>query len=126
MSYKPEGYNSISPYLVVDGAQKLVNLLKAVFNAEETRRYDKPDGTIGHIELKIDDSIVMLSDATEHFEAMPYMLHVYVPDVYATYNKAIEQGCEPVKAPEREGDDPDVRGMFKDVLGNLWAVGTQT
>jgi uncharacterized glyoxalase superfamily protein PhnB len=56
--YKPTGYNSVSPYLVVKGAQKLIDLLKQIFNAKELRRYDMPDGTIMHAEVQIDDSVI--------------------------------------------------------------------
>ncbi|WP_207955371.1 hypothetical protein [Segetibacter sp. 3557_3] len=90
--YKPKDYNSLSPYLVVDQAQKLVDLLKAVFNATELRRYDHGDGTIAHIELKLDDSVIMMSNSTEQYAANKMMLHMYVPDVFETFNRAIAQG----------------------------------
>lgn len=61
MSYKPKNYNSLSPYLIVDDAEKLVNLLKILFDAEELRRYDREDGSIMDIEIKLDDSILMIS-----------------------------------------------------------------
>ena len=57
--YKPENYNSVSPYLVVHGAQRMIELLKSIFDAEELRKYDMPDGTIMHAEVRIDDSVIM-------------------------------------------------------------------
>ena len=63
--YKPAGYNSLSPYLIVNGAQKMIDLLKQVFGARDLRRYDHPDGTIMHAEVQIDDSVIMIADASE-------------------------------------------------------------
>jgi PhnB protein len=123
--FKPAGYNSASPYFIVDGAQRMVDLLKNIFDAEELRRYDNKDGSIMHTELKIDDSVIMLGDASEQYPANQLTMHVYVPDVHLTFRKALAAGCEPVEAPVNKEGDPDVRGMFKDFAGNYWAVGTQ-
>ena len=123
--YKPEGYNSVSPYLIVKGAQRLVDLLKNIFDAKEIRRFDMPDGTIMHIELRIDDSIIMLGDASETYPPIPQVLHVYVPDADKAYSKALEEGCEGVEPPAQREGDPDRRGTFRDFGGNLWSVGTQ-
>ena len=68
-AYKPENYNSLSPYLIVDHAQELVDLLKKIFNAEELRRFDHVDGKIAHLELRLDDTIIMISDSTENYSA---------------------------------------------------------
>ncbi|VXB75358.1 Extradiol dioxygenase [Flavobacterium sp. 9AF] len=124
-NYKPENYNSLSPYLIVDDAQKLVDLLKTVFNATTLRRFDHENGTIAHIELQIDDSILMISNSTENYKAHTTMLHVYVPNVIETYQKAINQGCQSIEAPVCKAGDPDMRGSFYDFAGNYWAIGTQ-
>ena len=124
-SYKPSGYNSLSPYIIVDGAQKMIDLLKGIFQATELRRYDNPNGTIMHVELKIDDSVIMLSDASSTYPANELLLHVYVPDVHKTFKKAIELGCVSIEEPINREGDPDTRGSFKDFSGNIWAVGTQ-
>jgi PhnB protein len=122
--FKPAGYNSVSPYFIVAGAQKLIDMLVVVFDGKEERRYDMPDGTIMHVEVRIDDSIIMAGDASEKFPPNQLVMHVYVPDVHAVYNRAIAYGCEEVEPPsEREGD-PDRRGTFKDFAGNMWSVGT--
>ncbi len=73
--YKPEGYNSVSSYLIVDGAQKMIDMLKQIFNAKELRRFDRPDGMIMHVEMQLDDSILMISDATEKYPANKHLLH---------------------------------------------------
>lgn len=123
--YKPENYNSLSPYLVVDGAQKMIDLLKEIFHAEELRRYDKPDQTIMHAELRIDDSVIMLADSSKAYPVNQLLLHVYVSDVDQIFQKAIALGCEAVEKPLTREGDPDKRGSFKDFSGNVWAIGTQ-
>jgi uncharacterized glyoxalase superfamily protein PhnB len=124
-SYKPEGYNSLSPYFIVDGAQKLIDLLKNLFNAKELRRYDMPDGSIMHVELRIDDSVLMLGDSSEKFPSNQQLTHLYVPDVDLIYKKALHLGCETIEAPKQRAGDPDRRATFKDFAGNIWSVGTQ-
>ena len=124
-NFKPNGYNSVSPYFIINGAQRLIDLLKQVFDAKELRRYDNSDGTIMHVELQIDDSVVMLGDASEQYPPQPMVLHVYVPDVDEAYNRAIAAGCEPVEPPKQREGDPDRRATFKDFGGNFWSVGTQ-
>lgn len=124
-NYKPQGYNSVSPYFVVDGAQKMIDFLKKIFNVKELRRYDMPDGTIMHVEVQLDDSVIMMGDSSKQFPPNQLLLHVYVPDVNETFKKAISAGCQSMEEPrEREGD-PDRRGTFKDPFGNIWSIGTQ-
>ena len=65
-TYKPDNYNSLSPYLIVDNAQKLVDLLKVIFKATELRRFNHENGIIAHIELKLDDTIIMISNSTDN------------------------------------------------------------
>lgn len=125
-TYKPKNYNSLSPYLIVDDAQKLVNLLKTIFGATELRRFDHENGTIAHIELKLDDSVLMISNSTEHYSANTTMLHIYVQDVFKTFDLAIKNGCKLIEQPINKEGDPDTRGSFYDFAGNYWAVGTQT
>lgn len=125
-TFKPKGYNSLSPYLIVDGAQKLVDLLKDIFNAAELRRFDRDNGSIEHIELKLDDSIIMMSDSTDRYSSNTTMLHFYVPDVFKTFDLAVENGCEVIENPVKKEGDPDTRGGFRDFAGNYWYVSTQT
>lgn len=124
--YKPKNYNSLSPYLIVDNAQKLVDLLSAIFDAKTLRQFDHENGKIAHIELQLDDTIIMISDSTETYESNKTMLHIYVPDVFLTFDKAIENGCEIIEKPISKEGDPDTRGAFFDFAGNYWAVSTQT
>jgi uncharacterized glyoxalase superfamily protein PhnB len=124
-NYKPAGYNSVSPYFVVDGAAKLMDLLLEIFKGEVLSKYNMPDGTILHAEIRIEDSILMFGNASEEYPPNKLLTHVYVPDVDAVYKKAIELGCTPVQKPKEREGDPDRRGMFRDFAGNEWAVGTQ-
>jgi uncharacterized glyoxalase superfamily protein PhnB len=123
-SYKPEGYASVSAYVMVDGAQRLIDFLAATFDAKVTRRFDNPDGTIMHGEVQIDDTVVMLADGGGEYPAFPIWLHVYVPDVDATYQKALAAGAVSVQEPVKK-DDPDRRAGVKDPTGNTWWIATQ-
>ena len=67
----PEGYRTVTPYLVVEGAADLLEFVKSAFGAEEQLPHGRPNGTIGHAEVKIGDSIVMMGDAGEELPAMP-------------------------------------------------------
>lgn len=123
--FKPLEYNSVSPYFIVTGARRLADLLKHIFDAKEKRSFARPDGSVMHMEIQIDDSILMLSEASELYPANQFLLHVYVPDADAVFKKAMEAGCEPIEPPAQKEGDTDRRGTFKDFAGNLWAIGTQ-
>jgi PhnB protein len=120
---KPDHYHCITPYLVVAGAARLIDFAKATFGAQETERLAGPEGRIGHAELRIGDSVVMLADAHGRREPMPCMLHLYVDDADATYQRALAAGATSVEAPEDKfyGD----RGaLVCDPCGNLWWIAT--
>lgn len=123
-TYKPKNYNSLSPYLIADNAQKLVDLVKTIFNAKQLRRFDRDNGKIAHCELRIDDTVIMISDSLENYPANKTMLHIYVPDVFKTFDIAIKNGCEIIEKPINKNGDPDTRGSFYDYAGNYWAVST--
>jgi len=119
----PQGYHSVSPYLVVDGAAKLIDFVKQTFNAAESARMDGPQGHISHAEVKIGDSIIMLSDSTPEYKAMPAMLYVYVEDVDAVYKKALQAGATSVSEPKNQFYGDRSAGV-KDPLGNHWGIAT--
>jgi len=123
--WKPQSYSSVSPYLVVVGAQRVIDFVKAVFNATELRRYDNPDGSIMHAEVRIDDTVVMLGDGSEAYPPFVSLLHVYVEDVDRAYARAVEAGGTPVEPPQGREGEPDRRGSVKDPCGNTWAIATQ-
>lgn len=122
---KPEGYSSVSPYLVVEGAQGVIDFLKQAFGASQLRRYDMPDGSIMHAEVRIDDTVIMIADGGGEWPAFPSWLHVYVRDVDATYRRALNAGGEAVQEPQQKEGDPDRRGGVNDPGGNTWWIATQ-
>ena len=124
-NWKPESYSSVSPYLVVSDGKKVIAFAKAVFGATELRRYDLPDGSIMHAEIRIDDSVIMLGDGGAEFPPFPSLIHVYVDDVDGVYRRALETGATPVEAPRTREGDPDKRGSVKDPCGNTWSIATQ-
>lgn len=125
--YKPAGYNSVSPYLVVTDAAGTIGFLKEVFGAEELRRMEDPKkpGRLMHAEVRLDDTVIMLGDCIEGaWPAVEAHVHVYVPDVDATYQKALACGATGVQEPVQK-EDEDKRGGFKDAGGTTWWVGTK-
>jgi uncharacterized glyoxalase superfamily protein PhnB len=120
----PDGYHTITPYLVMRGAAKTVDFLKKAFGAEYAfEPMMAPNGTIMHGELKIGDSRVMISEATEQYPAMPAMLHLYVPDVDAVHKRAMAAGGTPVSEPSDQFYG-DRGGGVKDPSGNYWHIAT--
>lgn len=124
-NWKPAAYTSVSPYLVVSGAQTVIDFVKAAFGAKELRRYDRPDGAIMHAEMRIDDSVLMLSDAAEGYPSFPSMVHVYVSDVDQVFEKALAAGASEIEAPRTHEGETDKRGMVADPCGNTWVLSTQ-
>ena len=124
-SFKPAGYTTASPYFIILQAERFIQLMKDLFHVKELRRYDMPDGSLMHAELLLDDTVIMLGQASEKYPPAPMVMHVYVPDVDAAYNKALELGCVSMEAPKQREGDPDRRASFKDYAGNWWSVGTQ-
>src|SRR3982075_1784398 len=103
----PEGYNSITPYLIIKGAAQAIEYYKSVFGATEVFRMDQPDGKVGHAELKIGDSRVMLADenpsmgqghtSAASIGASPVSLYVYLPDVDRVVERAATEGAKILK-----------------------------
>lgn len=123
-SYKPDGYTTISPYLIVDGANATIEFLRNVFGAIELRRFPDPTGKIMHAEVRIDDTVVMIADGTSGWPPVPTHVHVYVPDVDAAYRRALEAGGTSVQEPVKKGD-ADKRGGVKDAGGTTWWIATK-
>ena len=123
-SYKPEGYNSVAPYLVVEDASATIEFLVKTFAAVQLRCFTHADGSIQHAEVRIDDSVIMLADKAEGWPPVSSYVHIYVPDVDATYRRALEAGAESVQVPVQK-DDADKRGGVKDSGGTTWWIATQ-
>jgi len=112
------------PYLIVDGAKRTIEFLAQVFDAEPLRQHARDDGKLAHGEVRIGDTVVMLSDPTGGWPAVRSHVHVYVPDVDATYARALAAGAEAVQVPVQKGDE-DKRGGFRDAGGTTWWIATQ-
>ncbi len=119
----PDGYHSVTPYLIVNGAAGLIDFLKEVFGAEVKERMESPDGAIMHAEVVIGDSVVMMGEANENLPPMPTLLYVYVPDCDAVYQRALRAGATSVREPRNEFYG-DRSGGVKDICGNQWWIGT--
>jgi PhnB protein len=127
----PEGYSTISPYLAVDDAAEAIAYYKNAFGAEETVRMDTPDGKIGHAELKIGDSHVMLSDPFPQASTTPpkelggtsASIFMYVEDVDAVVQKAVDAGATVTMEVEDQfwGDR---FGSITDPFGHIWSIAT--
>jgi PhnB protein len=119
----PEGYHTVTPYLIVDGAAGLLEFVKSAFGAEERFAMPAPDGKIGHAEVKIGDSIVMLADAGDEWPAQPAFIYLYVDDCDATYQRAIAAGATSVKEPEDQFYG-DRNATVRDSVGCSWGIAT--
>ncbi|GJH24718.1 VOC family protein [Caballeronia sp. EK] len=123
--WKPATYPSISPYLICENADAIITFLQSVFEAELVRRFDRPDGSLMHAEVRIDDSIVMIGGGATDQQAPGPHIHVYVRDAQAVYDRAMQNGAQSVQAPTRKRTDDDFRGGFRDAAGTTWWVATQ-
>jgi PhnB protein len=119
----PQGYHTITPYLAVHEANKLIDFLKQTFDAKVIERLDRPDGSLGHAEVKIGNSMVMLGEPGDPAQAMPAMLYVYVPDTDATYHRALAAGAVSLQAPADQFYGDRNAGV-QDPFGNRWWVAT--
>jgi PhnB protein len=120
----PEDYHTVTPYLVVEGANKLIDFMKHAFDAKETERMSMPDGSIGHAEVRIGDSIIMMGDAREDmWKAMPTSIYLYVEDCDAVYKRALEAGATTLMEPKDQFYG-DRSGGVRDPVGNHWFIAT--
>jgi uncharacterized glyoxalase superfamily protein PhnB len=120
----PDGYHSITPYLVVPGVAKLIDFLKLAFGAEEIYRMAMPDGTVRHAELQIGNSRIMMGDASgSKSGAMPAVLYMYVPDSDSVYRRALQAGATSISEPADQFYG-DRHGGVKDPCGNQWYIAT--
>ena len=122
-SHIPAGYGTVTPFVIVKGAAQFIDFTKRAFDAEELARLGE-DGAIGHAEVKIGDSIVMLFDSKPDWPWTPAFLRLYVPDTDAAFEKALAAGASPVTRP---GDLPwgDRGSRVRDPFGNLWWIMTR-
>jgi PhnB protein len=120
----PNGYHTVTPYLVVRGAAKTIEFAKKAFGAETSGELMKrPDGTIMHGTIKVGDSFIMISDATAQHPPMQAMLYLYVPNVDASYQRAVAAGATSMMEPT-DMFYGDRSGGVKDPAGVSWFIGT--
>ena len=123
--HKPTGYSTVSPYLIVNGADGTIDFLTKVFDAAVVRRIPEPSGKVMHAEVRIDDTMIMLTDAfPPAWSAVASHVHVYVQDVDAIYKKALDAGASSVQEPVKKGDE-NKRGAVKDNGGTTWWIATK-
>jgi PhnB protein len=125
----PEGYRRVTPYLIVDGGAAAIDFYASVFGATERMRMDAPEDRIGHAELEIGDSVIMLADEAEEVGALspstvggtPVSLHVYVEDADGVFAEAIKAGAKELQ-PMEDKFYGDRSGSFEDPFGHRWHV----
>src|SRR6202162_4657216 len=123
VEFKPAAYHTVTPYLVVDGAERLIAFIVDVLGGTEMMRLPGPDGRLGHAEVRVGDSVVMLADPPSPDATTKAMLHVYVPDSDATYARAIAAGATSLREPQNEFYCDRMSGV-QDALGNQWYFAT--
>ncbi len=122
MTYKPDGYTSVAPYLIVRDANKTLAFVETVFDATRLRVMPRSDGSgIEHAEARIDDTVIMMGEMPEGPDTN---VHVYVPDVEAAFERAVAAGGKVVQPLQRKGDG-DHRGGVADGNGAVWWLSRQ-
>ena len=120
----PDGYHTVTPFLTVRGAAKVIEFLKQAFGAEIPEEIMmRPDGSIAHAQVKIGDSRVMIAEESEMAKASPSTLYLYVPNVDSVYQRAIKVGGQSVMEPT-DMFYGDRSGGVKDPSGNSWYIAT--
>jgi PhnB protein len=120
MRYKPDGYTSLSAYLMVPDAEAVLAFCETVFGATRLRVIPREGGGIMHAECRIDDTVLMMGEA----EGPPATLHLYLPDPDEAFRRALEAGAEEVQ-PMMEKGDGDRRGGVRTPDGTQWFFARQ-
>jgi PhnB protein len=127
----PEGYHTATPYLIINGAAAALRFYKNAFGATELFRMDAPGGKIGHAEIKIGDSPIMLADehpdmgyrGPQAIGGTPVSIMLYVEDVDAVFNRTVAAGAK-VKQPVKDQFYGDRSGTLEDPFGHVWTIAT--
>lgn len=122
MAWKPNGYSTVSPYLMVQDAEKTLQFIETVFAATRLRLHPREDGSgVAHSEARIDDSIIMMGEVSHASDAH---IHVYVQNAEEAFAKAVAFGGQVVQELRRSGDG-DYRGGIADGNGIVWWISSQ-
>lgn len=127
----PDGYHNVTPYLIIRGASDAIEFYKSAFEAIETHRFAAPGGTIGHAEIRIGDSVIMLADehpdmgykGPQSLGGSPVSIMLYVENSDAVFNRAVAAGAT-VKDPVQDKFYGDRMGSIADPFGHLWHIAT--
>jgi PhnB protein len=119
----PDGYSTYTPYYVVDGGAEFIDFLKKAFGAEELVRMPMPGGKLGHAEVRIGSSMIMLADQSPEHAATAVNAALYVEDCDAVFKRALEAGAKQTMPLENKFYG-DRSGTVKDKWGNTWTIGT--
>jgi len=127
----PDGYHSVTPYLIVKGADRAIDFYKKAFGASLRMRMDGPNGTVGHAEIEIEGSAVMLADefpdmgfrSPQSLGGAGVSLHLYVKDVDACFNEAVAAGAKALR-PVQDQFYGDRSGTVEDPFGHVWTIST--
>jgi uncharacterized glyoxalase superfamily protein PhnB len=119
----PEGYHSVTPYIIAHNVAGLIDFIKQVFAATEKEIFHQPDGSVMHAELRIGDSLVMLAEASAEYGPFPAMLHIYVEDADAAYRRGLTAGATSIQEPADQFYGDRTAG-FRDTFGNTWWLAT--
>ncbi|MEV3985717.1 VOC family protein [Nonomuraea sp. NPDC049758] len=119
----PEGYTTVTPWIISRDTAGLIDWLKAAFDAVELGRMTGPDGEVQHAEVRIGDAVVMMFDARPEWPATPGFLRLYVPDAAAVHRRAVEAGGTSVTDVTHLFFG-DLVGRVRDPWGNLWWIQT--
>jgi len=120
-STAPEGYTSVAPWVVTDDTGAFLDFVTEVFDGEEIGRVATEDGSIGHGETRVGDTVVLAFDRRPEWPAMPSLLRVFVPDADATFAKALATGAH-VVTDLSDSAFGQRGGRIKDPFGNVWWV----
>jgi PhnB protein len=116
-------YRTVTPYLVVADAEAEMRFLRAAFDATEASCQKRPDGTVMHAEMQVGNTLIMLGQASADLKAMPAALYLWVPDVDATYTRALKEGAASQSAPEDKPYGHRNAGVI-DQNGITWWIGS--
>ena len=124
MSYLPENHNHVSPYLVVEYAEPVIEFLEDVFDGELIIHVPHGEGGTMHAAVKIKDSVIMIGEGRGETPHSQTMLHVYVPDCDATIQRALDKGATLINE-AKDFPEGDRRGIVFGPQGNTWAIATK-
>jgi PhnB protein len=119
----PEGYHTVTPYLISQDADQLLAFVKKAFGAKENEVMRAPDGSIWHADLTVGTSHIMVSQASAQYPAMQAGIYLYVPDTDTTYRAALAAGATSTMEPADQFYGDRTAGV-KDSQGNMWWIGT--